>query len=102
MIHWRVEVIILKQKISTSVDDNISKDSFESCMSKELVKEESFPRYYLRRSSRASLDTYTWSNIEKYSVIQNVAGDGNCGIYSVMEGLCQVTIECTMDVNAFR
>ena len=35
-------------------------------------------------------------------MIQNMAGDGNYGIYSTMEGLSQAMIECTMDVNMFR
>ena len=94
--------------------DKISKQSTENDKTKEHVQElrseiklliresrwkESF---YLRRSVRNSyIKEKAQSEIDKYGKIQNVAGNGNCGIYSTMEGLSQVIIECTMDVSTF-
>lgn len=48
------------------------------------------------------MDSNVQSEIEKYGAIQIVTGDGSCGIYSVIKGLSQVMIECTMNVNTFR
>ena len=40
--------------------------------------------------------------IEQYDLIQNVLGDGNCGFYSVMNGLEHVGIEFEEDINLNR
>ena len=57
----------------------------------------------MRRSVRNSyIKEKAQSEIDKYGKIQNVAGNGNCGIYFTMEGISQVMIDCTMDVNTFK
>ena len=57
----------------------------------------------MRRSVRnSSIKAKDQSEIEKYSTIQNVAGNGNCGIYSTIEGISQVMIECTMGANTLK
>ena len=42
------------------------------------------------------------AEIEQFASIQNVSGDGNCGIYSIMEGLHHNGIDFNEDVDMFR
>ena len=56
------------KQLCTSTDVNTNKDLFENCESKEPAQEESVPSYYLRRSSRSSLNVNTRSEIEKHGV----------------------------------
>ena len=59
--------------------------------------------YYFRKLVRNSaVKENARSKIEKYGTIQNMAGYGNCSIYSIMEGLNQAMIESTMGVNTLR
>ena len=58
-------------------------------------------RYYLVKTT-SSLRGNARKEISRYGIIQNVLGDGNCGIYASMEGLRKAGIKCTLDVNTFR
>ena len=73
-----------------------------------VIKEELYlnntkHRYYLQQSLRSSLIPKTpRAEIEKFASIQNVSDDGNCGIYSIMEGLYHNSIDFNEDVDMFR
>ena len=73
-----------------------------------VIKEESNigntkSRYYLKQSLRSSLiPEAPREEIEKFASIQNVYGDGNCGMYSIMEGLYHNGIEYSEDIDIFR
>ena len=59
---------------------------------------------YLRRFTRSSsnIPRNVLQTIEKYGYIQNVKPDGNCGFYSVMNGLSHVGIYFEEDVTLYR
>ena len=59
---------------------------------------------YLRRfNGRTSgIPEDVLSTIEQYGNIQNVKGDGNCGFYSMMNGLSHVGIQFENDINVLR
>ena len=60
-------------------------------------------RYYLKQSLRSSqIPKAIQAEIDCFGSIQNMSGDDNCGIYSVMEGLYQNSIEFNEDVDIFR
>ena len=60
-------------------------------------------RYYLKQSLRSSqIPKEHKRMIELFAAIQNVSGDGNCGIYSIMEGLYHNDIDFNTDVDCFR
>lgn len=40
--------------------------------------------------------------IEEFGIIQDVYGDGKCGIYSTMEGLTHMGVPHSLDMNTFR
>ena len=54
------------------------------------------------RRSRGGLTKSVFDKLSEFGVIQNVRGDGNCGIYSIMEGLLNCLIPVVTDVIAFR
>ena len=58
-------------------------------------------RYYLDATT-SPLRGNARNEISKHGIIQNVCGNGNCGIYASMEGLLKAGITCTIDVNIFR
>ena len=59
---------------------------------------------YLRRFNRrtSSIPNHFLNTIEKYGSIQNVKPDGNCGFYSVMNGLAHIGIPYEEDLNLHR
>ena len=54
------------------------------------------------RRSRGGLPDAIWKKLQCFGVIQNVTGDGNCGIYAAIEGLLDCRMSITTDVHIFR
>ena len=54
------------------------------------------------RLSRGGLTESVYYDLSEFGVIQNVKGDGNCGIYSIMEGLLNCLIPVVTDEPVFR
>ena len=60
-------------------------------------------RYYIMKSLRSSnIPTEAQLQINTFDAIQHVKPDGNCGHYSIMEGLFHNHIEFYEDVDVFR
>ena len=57
-----------------------------------------------RRSnpSRGGLTESVHFQLSEFGLIQDVLGDGNCGIYAAMEGLLNCLIPVVTNVIAFR
>ena len=59
--------------------------------------------YYIHKSLRSSNIIKTLNTqIETFSYTKNVSGDGNCGMYSIMEGFYHNGIEFNENVDIFR
>lgn len=62
-----------------------------------------FKKYLCRFNQRQSgIKHDILDVIEKYGTIQNVKPDGNCGFYSVMNGLSHVGIKFQENINFMR
>ena len=59
-------------------------------------------RYYKYRGRQASISEHLQKGITKFATINNVLPNSNCGIYAIIEGLLNITVDVTMDVNEFR
>ena len=65
---------------------------------------DSIGKNYLRSFNRRSskIPNNVLSVLEKYGHVQNVKPDGNCGFYSVMNGLSHIGIDHEEDINLHR
>ena len=52
--------------------------------------------------SRGGLRKKDYDALSKFGTIQDVIGDGNCGVYAAIEGLLNCLIAVTIDVGKFR
>ena len=70
----------------------------------QKVDERLLKRNWCFRSTRRNLDFSNNVKQQLYSfgMIQNVIGDGNCGVYASIEGLLNNLIPVTTDVKLFR
>ena len=52
--------------------------------------------------SRGGLRKKDYDTLSTYGTLQDVEGDGNCGVYAAVEGLLNCLIAVTTDVEKFR
>ena len=52
--------------------------------------------------SRGGLSKQDFDNLSKFGRINNVRGDGNCGVYAAIEGLLNCLVAVTTNVKVFR
>ena len=79
------------------IENTVTHDSIKVKPEPSEMKSKKYLRRFNRQSS--TIPNHVLEQIEQYGLIQNVLGDGNCGFYSVMNGLEHVGIEFEEDIN---
>ena len=72
--------------------------------SKEGIVIEKVTKYWCTKlnCSRGGLSKKDYDKLSEFGQIQNVKGDGNCGVYAAVEGLLNCLIAVTTNVKEFR
>ena len=87
--------------IATNTDDD--KEDKNECVRDRLLTD-NHNRFWCVKTtcSSSGILKNVWNKLLKFGLIQNVRGDGNCGVYAAVEGLLNCLIPVSTDVKTFR